>query len=411
VSTEKYLAKHAHTQLHPVSGRIEGHYRASVVIPIFDEAQHVVTRLFASIPNEILIIAVINAPNDARKEPLTNTRDLLAHLKQRDQPNLVLLDHTSTGLLLPAKQGVGLARKIGTDTALAIMQRGQILSPWMYQTDADVVLPADYFSAIDQQSAPITPSGACIFPYEHRAHTPLLQQAVDLYDLHMTYYIAGLEQAQSKYAYPTLGSTIAIHADTYTAVRGYPRRNAGEDFYLLNKVRKIGQIQALDTTPLVIQARESHRVPFGTGPALARIREQLTTEPSGSSYASYALESFSLLRQAIAFMTTLPNESNRRLPRIDRRVTQILSTLGLDEAIANIDRQSPSESQRQRALHDWFDAFRTMRFLHEARRFFPDAPLLTSLAERSWSSSKAGSPMTALSRLTERYDRYKAQHL
>ena len=33
----------------------------------------------------------------------------------------------------------------------------------------------------------------------------------------------------------------------------------------------------------------------------------------------------------------------------------------------------------QRATHTWFDAFRTLKFVHAARHEFPDPPLLTTL--------------------------------
>ena len=46
----------------------------------------------------------------------------------------------------------------------------------------------------------------------------------------MSYYVAGLAMAGSGYAHHSLGSTIAVHAKSYAAVRGYPKRSAGEDF-------------------------------------------------------------------------------------------------------------------------------------------------------------------------------------
>ena len=61
----------------------------------------------------------------------------------------------------------------------------------------------------------------------------------------MSYYVAGLAMAGSRYAHHSLGSTIAVHAKTYAAVRGYPKRSAGEDFYLLNKICKLAPVERL----------------------------------------------------------------------------------------------------------------------------------------------------------------------
>ena len=87
----------------------------------------------------------------------------------------------------------------------------------------------------------------------------------------MSYYVAGLAMAGSRYAHHSLGSTIAVHAKTYAAVRGYPKRSAGEDFYLLNKICKLAPVERLAGPALSIEARISARVPFGTGPALRRL--------------------------------------------------------------------------------------------------------------------------------------------
>ena len=59
--------------------------------------------------------------------------------------DLLIIDRTQTGLVLPDDQGVGLARKIGADVALAVWAGGGIESPWIHCSDADVVFPADYF--------------------------------------------------------------------------------------------------------------------------------------------------------------------------------------------------------------------------------------------------------------------------
>ena len=87
----------------------------------------------------------------------------------------------------------------------------------------------------------------------------------------MQFYVQALAVNGSAYAYPTLGSTISVHAQSYARVRGYPKRNAGEDFYLLNKLNKLHPVQVLQQPVIEVQARLSSRVTFGTGPALQKI--------------------------------------------------------------------------------------------------------------------------------------------
>ena len=185
---------------------------------------------------------------------------------------------------LPAKAGVGLARKIGTDIALRLQSTGQVASPWLYQSDADAQLPANYFderghNLCDKQ-------GAVVFGHRHYSTDASLTRAVRLYEKHMQYYVTGLAQAGSTYAYPSLGSTIAIHSISYAAVRGYPQRNAAEDFYLLNKIAKVHGVVYLPRTVVSLAARLSDRGTLWHRPSITqnyrRIKRKATTTPATS---------------------------------------------------------------------------------------------------------------------------------
>src|SRR5260370_15593309 len=113
---------------------------------------------------------------------------------------------------------------------------------------------------------------ALIYPFWHRCESPPeLADGMDRYELFLRSYVLGLADAGSPYAFHTLGSTVAVHTLAYAKVRGFPRRAAGEDFYLLNKLAKVGSIAQLDGAPLIIRGRRSHRLPFGTGAALNHI--------------------------------------------------------------------------------------------------------------------------------------------
>ena len=54
-----------------------------------------------------------------------------------------------------------------------------------------------------------------------------------------------------------------FHLDTALS-HGFPRRNATEDFYILNKLAKVGSIARLAGTPVILEGRLSDRVPIGT---------------------------------------------------------------------------------------------------------------------------------------------------
>lgn len=361
---QSYLAGYAEPETSQ-SKSVENRYDHCLIIPAYDEPLNFLSTI-ASPHNNTLFIVVVNVPDHAGAASQRRTRALLAALLHSNRDNVLVIDRVSNPI--PRRQGVGLARKIGTDVALTLFAQGKLASPWLRQTDADAVLPDDYFST------KLPTGGALVYAHTHHTDDPQLQKAADLYDLHMRYYVAALQHVGSRYAYPTLGSTIAVHARDYAAVRGFPKRNAAEDFYLLNKVAKVGGVYTTNVA-IRLAARLSNRVPFGTGPALQKVYDSLAVDPSGSDYLSYSWSSFVLLHAALDELDRFSNGPLALSPQVQ----SILDTLGFAKVVHQIEHQYPPGPQRRVALHDWFDAFKTLRFIHEARRFHVDEPLLYTL--------------------------------
>ena len=374
-----YLANYAEPQTSTYASQVNRQYARALVIPMYDEAsdcvtdvlRHHTTRTIA----DTLVIAVVNAPDDAAPAPLARTRALLRKLATLNPQNLLVVDCVSPGLVLATKSGVGLARKIGSDIALQLYAQGSIRSPWIYQTDADAVLPVSYFETH------LKGAGAVVFAHAHTSPDPQMACAARLYDLHMDHYLQGIKDAGSKYAYPTLGSTIVVHAKAYASVRGYPKRNAAEDFYLLNKVAKVAGVVYAADIQVTLQARASSRVPFGTGPALTEICAGLQVDPSGSFYLSYHPASFTLLADVLRYLDGFAEDLGA--PTKQRAQTEklvaILATLRFDKVRHTITTKYSSTTRRREILQQWFDAGKTLRFIHEARRFYADQSLLHSL--------------------------------
>ena len=342
----------------------------AVVIPCYDEDPEYLDSALGPVEGSPLAIVVVNAPDDAPAAPLARTRALWRSLAGEISGNfhwastaggidVLAIDRASPGRQIPRRQGVGLARKIGADIACALFARGALRSPWLHFTDADVRLPADYL-----HHPPARP-GSLVMPYRHEAAGPVEARA-ERYELHLRYYVDRLRHAGSPYAFHTIGSTIAIHAQVYAKVRGVPRRNAGEDFYLLNKAAKVAPVFVATRPEIAIRARLSHRVPFGTGPALRAMGDSL-------AYPSYAHESFDLLREAIRFI----DHGTAMQPRTQR----LLEELGFFHRLERAQTQYRAPHTLRKAMHQWFDAFRTLRFIHLARRYHPDRPLTPMLDE------------------------------
>jgi len=374
----RYLTHYGASVAEQYAGRVGSKHRHAVVIPMYDESPESLHQIFKHHPGpDTLAIAVVNAPANAPEAALARTRALLDRCADTAPVQVLVVDCVTQPL--QPRAGVGLARKIGTDIALTLYLQGKLSYPWLYQTDADALLPPNYFA----QPLPVT--GAVVFNHLHVSHDQQLAAAARLYDLHMRYYVAGLAAAGSRFAYPTLGSTLAVHAHSYAAVRGYPKRNAAEDFYLLNKIAKVHGVARVREVQITLQARLSHRVPFGTGPALQSICAGLQQDPSGESYLSYNSASFELLAQTLAYLRAfaarpaVDSATTRACTARQEQIETLLEHLRFDKVRDTIANRYDTPRRRQEALNDWFDAGKTLRFIHAARRFHADQPLLRTL--------------------------------
>ena len=305
--------------------------------------------------------------------------------------DLVVVDRNSTGFRLPSNQGVGLARKIGCDLALTALRDGTNRSPLIHMTDCDVRLPSDYFDVAVPAAC-----AALIYRFSHKSsgHS-LIDDAHAKYEAFLRYYVLGLQHAGSPYAFHTIGSCIAVTPTAYAAVRGVPKRQAGEDFYLLNKLAKVGQLHTANSSPVTIQARTSLRVPFGTGQATNEIVRNSDT------YKIYDPTIFDLIKtwcnslEAIngtrvsAAYETVRCRAESVLDSVDQqRLRTALEAIGAPNAIMTAAAQSPTAAIRQKWLTDWFDAFRTLKLVHALRQTgLPDIPWFQALKTASFSRS------------------------
>jgi hypothetical protein len=366
-------------------------FRHVIVVPAYRENTDFLQRLqsLAATTADTLLILIVNQPErdaDCRhSKALLDAALTSGNLRwQNAQMNLVewqngsavlTVDRFRAELRIPDKQGVGLARKIGCDLALALQQRGRLLTRFIHNSDADAFLPDDYLirtQNLDQVSG-------ALFPFRHRTDTSPTGTATALYERHLRYYVAGLTWAGSPYAYHTIGSCMAISIAHYAQVRGFPKRAAGEDFYLLNKLTKLAPLARLPGSPIELQARGSSRVPFGTGPAVDRI----LALDSPAEFTSYDPEVFSDLKILLdAFDDLWQNRARGAwwLAQLPSRVRDACLALNIDSLFDHLCTQVRDEEQALRQIHAWFDAFRTLKFIHHLQaHHFPAMALTRAL--------------------------------
>lgn len=387
---DQYLARYAEPEARLDLAGFErlgrGRYGQALVVPVRAEDPGFCAgyeQALRSAQTRTLLIVVVNARETDEGPVLEqNARTLRAlelganavsglapglNLLEYPLYDVLLVDRSGPGCTLPDRQGVGLARRIGSDLALRAIRQGTVEGPWIYFSDADAELPADHFRA--RSRLPHAVRGLT-FPFVHELDegTPVgLATATAGYELSLRYYVLGLEWARSPYAFHALGSAMAVHASGYAEVRGVPRRLAGEDFYLLGKLAKVGPIARPRTAPVRIRARRSDRVPFGTGPAVLRLEQDEL-----ALYPPYVFRALAAWLERLDAFAEAPDalllEAPLDLPPAVRRAAEgALEAAGAVVACGQAARSTSAGAPLRRRLHTWFDSLRTLRFIHRVR--------------------------------------------
>ena len=411
----QYFARYAEPEA-ALAASIPDAYCAALVVPVRAEEPSLLSGFQAALehaPGRVLFILVVNATESESSSALAANQRLLAHLEATFPERRVLgvpevktratlahgsnydllwLDCTSAGVRLPERTGVGTVRKLGGDLAAALWARGQIACPRIASSDADVTLPIDYFATLAQDIAEPKRSSAWLWPFHHATGgDPEIDAATVLYEISLRYYVLGLAAAGSPYAYQSVGSTLCVDAPAYLSVRGFPKREAGEDFYLLDKLSKVGPLRRIEATSLAIRSRVSDRVPFGTGRRSREIAEQTG---AGDPFVLYSPRIFEVLGAVLSGLdefaqSTRVEDLERalvlRVPDWAEPARAVLDGLGVFEALSSAAKGAPRGPVLRRRIHTWFDALRTLRFVHGLRdRGLPSIPWRDALGSASF---------------------------
>ena len=447
---KQYLDRYAESEAREL-GALRRRFGHVLTIPAYGEEREL-RKALASIPagplGDVLIVLVVNgrvdSPQSMRDANLATLERLRAAggcgipiaqnttLHEHPRGALLLVDRATPGRELPPRQGVGLARKIAADVALALWSKGRVASPWIHCTDADVALPMDYFEAATPgaptarnasstaddsgvangsvvandsgvANSPGIASGseaALLYPFRH---VDVTREALE-YEISLRYYVAGLRFAGSPYAFHTIGSTLAVHATAYARVRGFPRRLAAEDFYLLNKLAKVGTIRSLHGEPIRLSARASKRTPFGTGRALERARGRERNpaplrvyHPAVFSHLGAWLQTLRALAEAgdAVDPADLLRKQIGGWPSADvKRLRAHLDAGGAWAAARIGAKRCRTPATRAKHLHGGFDAFRTLKLIHALRAGgLASIPLDEALSEAAFVTARGGAPL------------------
>jgi len=386
------------------------HVSQVVVIPAYAEKEmlfHTLASLAGNEPRaleETLIICVVNNKINSPAAVIENNSKTInvldALIKKKSSTDfeegkylinllkiiseskmkLGYIDASSAAKALPHRMGgVGMARKIGMDMALRVLNKGSLTDGVILCLDADTLVQENYLHVVRDHFKPKVRTA--IVAYEHpMPNSPREQAAICCYEIFLRYWVLGLKYAQSPWAFHSIGSTIAVSTDAYLAVRGMNKREAGEDFYFLGKLAKIGGIDYLKATCVYPSARVSTRVPFGTGKRM----ERFLTGVAEDEYRLYDPQIFSVLADLFRLMNDGMNREEEEIllqaQLIHPGLKCFLESAEFPLAWSKIRRVAKKEKSLAGHFHVWFDSFRTLKMIHYfTKEFYPPINMFAAL--------------------------------
>jgi hypothetical protein len=177
----------------------------------------------------------------------------------------------------------------------------------------------------------------------------------------------------SPYTFTAIGSAIALKVKALKKIRGITPLSSGEDFYLLQKLRKMSPISNYNSELVYPAARFSTRVPFGTGPAMIKY-----CSGNFENYPYYHHSLFGKIKETYDIIPELFSEDKN---------TEFIDFL--KEQYKTNDLWSPLRKnfktlpQFARAFHEKADGLRILQFLkakHAELKISDEEALLENLA-------------------------------
>lgn len=397
----RYLQKKADLQRWPLDVASTQGVRLVVVIPALAEFPgllHTLDSVAAASPGacaQTLIIVVVNHRENASAAERENNRQTLDVLRTRSGPLRVgIVDAASPGRELLSKEGVGTARKAGLDWGLSVLAENGRESGGLVCLDADTPVGTGYLDTLHPFFS--TPGRwAAVIEYAHPLDGQTAETAAILYyEIYLRYYELGLAFAGSPYAYPAIGSAMGCTGIAYAAVSGMNRRCAGEDFYFLQQLAKTGPIHRVSPIAMVYPAsRPSQRVPFGTGRSVIEFQED-----SEAACRLYHPESFRLLKGWLETVESHLEWSGEKLLEaaadLHPELAEFLSSQDFADTWTRLNKTHGGTIRMAPAFHTWFDAFRTLKWMHHLRDHgFPEQTGFLAVGELlSWMGENSITP-------------------
>jgi len=347
-----------------------------VVIPCYNEPD--IIKTLNSLENcegtkkKIEVIIVINSSEITNNEVIDQNKKTKNEIKEwvcevstnHHTYHTILIENTPKKIA-----GAGYARKVGMDEAVRRFLLAEVENGIICSLDADSLVSPNYFIEIEKLFNENESCNGCSIYFEHATKgnefTEEVYRRITEYELHIRYYKLALKHIGFPYYHYTVGSSFAVSANAYCKQGGMNKKQAGEDFYFLQKIMPIGNYYELNTTTVYPSSRPSDRVPFGTGPIINQYLEKPKKE-----FLTYNFEAFDPLKQLFAdknlFFKANSNKLENILSNHHPSMKAFLKKNHYKSAIETINKNTVQLKNFEKRFFNWFDGFKVIKYLNFA---------------------------------------------
>jgi len=317
---------------------------------------------------ETEVIIVVNAPPDASEQSRINNELTIKNIESWKKQNKNCFFRLYSFIASPVTTGwgVGMARKTGMDEAARRFNKLNKPEGIILNLDADCQVEENYFISVYNELLAQKEKSACSIYFEHPVagveFPEKIYESIVMYELHLRYYFQALVYSGFPSPFHTVGSAIAVKALPYIKAGGMNRKQAGEDFYFIQKLLPLGGYFSLNSTTVYPSPRESFRVPFGTGASMGKLA--VTDKP----LLTYNLSAFVDLRLLFEKISNIYSCTENDLPEcynsLSAGVKSFISPIEWGEKIGEIKNNTSGSLSFEKRFFGWFNMFKIVKYLN-----------------------------------------------
>lgn len=290
--------------------------------------------------------------NSEKRTVCQHNQTLLKWLRSQQFPfPLHLIDKSSKGKGWDDKNfGVGFARKVLFEQIVCQAADDDIL----ISMDADTVFGPRYVESIAQNFERHRDQTVISVPYFHPlTNDDQANRAILRYEIYMRNCLLNLFRIGCPYSFTAIGSAIAVKIKALKKINGITPMKSGEDFYLLQKLRKMSPISNWNDELVYPAARFSDRVFFGTGPAIRKGSQGIW-----DSYPIYHFSLFDEVKKCYDLIDELyhNDQHNKFIDFLEKQFKD-------DNLWQPLRKNAKDLAHFRHAFHEKADGLRIMQFL------------------------------------------------